>query len=60
MHVSFIVSMLLAIVGFILPPQGEISGSVLTFVGKIDNCFDSFEDIDIVLKNNLRQPANPP
>ena len=34
-HVSFIVSMLLAIVGFVLPPQGEISGSVLTFIGEI-------------------------
>ena len=34
-HVSFIVSMLLAIVGFVLPPQGAISGSVLTFIGEI-------------------------
>ena len=34
-HATFIVAMLLCIVGFLLPPQGEIDGSVLTAVGEM-------------------------
>lgn len=34
-HVAFLVAVGLGIAGFCVPPQGEISGSVLTFVGEI-------------------------
>ena len=34
-HVAFLVAIGLGIAGFCVPPQGEISGSVLTFVGEI-------------------------
>lgn len=33
--ICFAISALLIIVGFILPPQGEIDGSVLTAVGEL-------------------------
>lgn len=34
-HVAFLVSIGLGIAGFCVPPKGEISGSVLTYVGEI-------------------------
>ena len=34
-HMAFLVAMGLDIAGFCVPPQGEIDGSVLTFVGEI-------------------------
>lgn len=33
--VAFLVGMVLAVWGFVKPPEGEISGSVLTFVGEV-------------------------
>ena len=35
MHVAFMVAIGLGIAGFCVPPQGEISGSVLTFIAEI-------------------------
>lgn len=32
---AFLVGMVLAVCGFFKPPEGEISGSVLTFVGEV-------------------------
>lgn len=32
---AFLVGMVLAVWGFVKPPEGEISGSVLTFVGEV-------------------------
>ena len=34
-HVAFMVAIGLGIAGFCVPPQGEISGSVLTFIAEI-------------------------
>lgn len=33
--IAFTVGMVLAVGGFFVPPEGEISGSVLTFVGEV-------------------------
>lgn len=34
-HVAFLVAICLGIAGFCVPPQGEIDGSVLTFIGEL-------------------------
>ena len=34
-HLAFLVSIGLGIAGFCVPPHGEISGSVLTFIGEM-------------------------
>ena len=35
MHTAFIVAIGLGIAGFIVPPHGQIDGSVLTFIGEL-------------------------
>lgn len=34
-HAAMIASIILVVVGFLLPPQGEVDGSVLTAIGEL-------------------------
>lgn len=35
MHAAFVVAIVLGVAGFCVPPRGEISGSVLKFIGEL-------------------------
>ena len=58
--VSLAVSVLLIVGGFLMPPRGEIDGSVLMLFGQILVYAGSVFGVRIYIKDLMNQHKNPP